>query len=257
MDLHAAQSLVDQHGAQRVTEALAPYVTEARRAKIDVVVAGRMGSVHVAVEAPSDPHNAAAVVRSCEALGALGVHVIAAQGRALHARATTQGAFHWVQTHHHAELAGFLTQIRRQGFRLYGAAMDGPMPVTRLPIDQPLCLLLGNEQRGLSRAARQACDGLFFVPMVGMSESLNLSVCAAISLFEVMRRKRASGLAGGSTGDLDSEQRAALRACYYAGSVDERLVRGLLGGGRREGEDRAGGQDGGPDTGPAEVRHAR
>lgn len=230
MDLGAIESLVAEHGAQQVTRALTPFLTEARRARIESVLAGRMDSVHVAVEAPSDPHNAAAVVRSCEAMGALGVHVVAAEGRALHARATTQGAFHWVKTHHHGDLDGLVAQVRRQGMRLCGAAMDGTMPVARLPIDQPLCLLFGNEQRGLSPRARDACDLLFFVPMVGMSESLNLSVCAAIALYEVMRRKRAQG----RSGDLDPHERATLRACYYAGSVDERLLRGLFGPGRAE-----------------------
>jgi tRNA (guanosine-2'-O-)-methyltransferase len=225
MDLHAAEALVAEHGADRVTQALAPYVTEARRARIEQVLDGRMGSVHVAVEAPSDPHNAAAVVRTCEALGALEVHVIAAEARALHARAVTQGAFHWVRTQHHERLEGFLAKARAQRLRLYGACMDGTVPVTRIAVDEPLCLLFGNEQRGLSAAARRACDGLFHVPMVGMSESLNLSVAAAISLYEVMRRKRAQGPAS----DLDAAQRGALRACYYLGSVDPRLVRGLLG----------------------------
>lgn len=225
MDLQAAEALVDAHGAERVASALQPYLTEARRARIEAVLDGRMQSVQVAIEAPSDPHNAAAVVRTCEALGALSVHVIAAEARALHARAVTQGSFHWVRTHHHARLDEFVAEARAGGLRLYGACMDGSVPVTRLPVDEPLCLLFGNEQRGLSAAARRACDGLFHVPMVGMSESLNLSVAASISLFEVLRRKRATG--PGS--DLDAGQRTRLRACYYLGSVDPRLSRGLLG----------------------------
>lgn len=225
MDLHAAEALVAEHGAERVTQALEPYLTDVRKLRIEAVLDGRMASVQVAIEAPSDPHNAAAVVRSCEALGALGVHVVAAEARALHARAQTQGSFHWVRTYHHERLEGFLAQARAQGLRLYGACMDGSLPVTRLPVDEPLCLVLGNEQRGLSAAARRACDALFHVPMVGMSESLNLSVAAAIALFEVLRRKREAG----PPGDLDPAQRADLRACYYLGSVDPRLVRGLFG----------------------------
>jgi len=226
MDLEAAEALVGEHGAERVTTALGSYLTEARRARIETVLDGRMTSVQVAIEAPSDPHNAAAVVRTCEALGAMDVHVIAAEARALHARAVTQGSFHWVRTHHHDRLEPFLAHIRAQGpVRLYGACMDGSEPVTRLAVDEPFCLVLGNEQRGLSAAARRACDALFHVPMVGMSESLNLSVAAAISLYEVLRRKRATG----PEGDLDAAQRANLRACYYLGSVDPRLVRGLFG----------------------------
>lgn len=224
MELDAAEALVAEHGAEHVTAALGPYLTEARRARIEAVLGGRMGSVHVAIEAPSDPRNAAAVVRTCEGLGALDVHVIAAEIGALHARRVTQGSFHWVRTHHHERLQSFVALARAQGLRLFGASMDGTEPVTRLPVDEPLCLLFGNEQRGLSPAARRACDALFHVPMVGMSESLNLSVAAAISLFEVLRRKRAAG----PHGDLDPPARASLRACYYLGSVDARLSQGLL-----------------------------
>ncbi|MEX1366041.1 MAG: RNA methyltransferase [Nannocystaceae bacterium] len=225
MDLHAAEALVAEHGADRVTEALRPYLSEDRRVRIDEVVAGRMASLHVAIEAPSDPHNAAAIVRTADALGALGVHVIAAEGKALHAPRTTKGAFRWVQTHHHERLEPFLRVVRGQRMRLAGACMDGSVPVTRLPLDEPLCLLLGNERRGLSAAARGACDLLFHVPMVGMSQSLNVSVTAAISMFEVLQRKRAAG----ATGDLDEAQRQRLRACYYAVGSDPRLLEVLYG----------------------------
>ncbi|MCX4240111.1 TrmH family RNA methyltransferase [Paraliomyxa miuraensis] len=225
MDLHAAEALVAEHGADQVIGALEPYLTEARRARIDTVLDGRMRSVHVAIESPSDPHNAAAVVRTCEAMGALAVHVVAAEGRALRARAVTQGSFHWVETHEHRDLAGLLSQVRARGMVLAGACMDGSVPVGRLRVQQPLCLLFGNEQRGLSATARRACDVLFHVPMVGMSESLNLSVSAAISLYEVMRRKREAG----PQGDLSPEERKVLRACYFLGSVDARLVHGLWG----------------------------
>lgn len=224
MDLQAAEALVDEHGADRVAEALGPYLTEARRARIEAVLDGRMPSVQVAIEAPANPRNAAAVVRTCEALGALSVHVIAAESGALHARKVTRGSFHWVQTHHHARLDEFLGQARAARLRLYGASMDGTVPVTRLAVDEPLCLVFGNEHRGLTTAARRACDALFHVPMVGMSESLNLSVAAAISLYEVLRRKREAR--PGS--DLDPRQRAHLRACYYLGCVDARLSRALF-----------------------------
>ncbi len=224
MDLHAAEALVAEHGASRVTAALTPYVTDARRARIETVLDGRMSSVHVAVEAPSDPHNAAAIVRTAEALGALGVHVVAAEDRALHAPKTTQGAYHWVQTHHHRDLSGLLAAVRRRGMTLAGACMDGSVPVARVPVDAPLCLVFGNEQRGLSGAARRACDVLFHVPMVGMTESLNLSVSAAISLHDVLSRKRGAG----AHGDLTVSERDALRASYLVASVDPRTVEALF-----------------------------
>ncbi len=199
-----------------------PYLTDARVDKIERVLAGRTADVMVAVEAPSDPHNAAAIVRTAEALGVMSVQVVAAEGRALHRQATTQGAFRWVETQHHADLPALFAETKRRGMRVCGAAMDGSTPLSRMEVDAPLCLLLGNEQRGLSDAARSACDALFHIPMVGMSESLNLSVTAAIAMHHVLSHRPKRG--------LSDEALASWRARYYARSLDPRLVLGLLAG---------------------------
>lgn len=201
-------------------EQLRPYLTESRIEKIERTLEARTDHVVVAVESPSDPHNAAAIVRTAEALGVLGVHVVGVEGRALHKRATTQGAFRWVDTRHHDDLSGLVAYCRGRGMRLVGAAMDGPTPLPRMEVDEPLCLLLGNEHRGLSAAARTACDDLFHIPMVGMSESLNLSVSAAIAMHDVLSR--------GARRPLPRADLPGWRARYYARSLDPRLVLGLL-----------------------------
>jgi tRNA (guanosine-2'-O-)-methyltransferase len=225
MHFRAIERLLEEHGPDALQDALGAYLTAERRDRIEAVVAQRLGSVTVAIEAPSDPHNAAAVVRTAEALGVLHVHVIAAEGEALHAKRITQGACRWAFTHDHASLERFL-EVCDPSMRLCGAWMQAPLEVDALPIDAPLCLLLGNENRGLSAAGRSACTLGFRVPMHGMSESLNLSVCAAIALFSATRRRRAHL---GAPGDLEDEARKRLRAAYYAQSVDPRLVQGLLG----------------------------
>lgn len=217
------ERVIDRVGADAVVRALRPYLTPARMARIERVLEGRVDGVHVAMESPSDPHNAAAVVRTAEAMGVLGVHVIAAEGDALHKKATTQGAYHWVETRHHLDLDDFLSQMKGRVV-LAGAWMGAALRVEELPLDRPLCLLLGNEQRGLSAAAREACDLGFHIPMVGMSESLNLSVSAAIGLYTTLTRKRAEG----RSGDLSPGASARLRAKYYLRSVDPRLVSGLF-----------------------------
>lgn len=224
--------LIDAVGPQRVVEALTPYLTDARKARIEQVLGQRMAGVSVAVEAPSNPHNAAAIVRTAEALGGLSIHVIAAEGNALHAKSTTQGAYHWVDTHHHDDFETFLAQLGGGGARLAGAWMDAPLTVDEVPCDAPICLLFGNEERGLTTAAREACDYGFRIPMFGMSESLNLSVTAAISLHDLLGRRRA--LVGPT--DLDDATRARLLARAYLQSVDRRLAEGLLASpGSREG----------------------
>jgi tRNA (guanosine-2'-O-)-methyltransferase len=207
-----------------VIAGLAPFLSEGRVSAIERVVAARLGTLHVAVERPEDPYNAAALVRTAEALGIMHVHVVGVEHGALHARRTTQGSFNWLHTRHHVELESLIGLLRERGVRLYGASMDAACAVEELPVDGPFCLLFGNEAKGLSPAARAACELAFRIPMVGMSESLNLSVSAAIAMYVTSTaRRRMLGRAS----DLDAD--AALRetARYFARSVDLRLLQAL------------------------------
>src|SRR5262245_18725995 len=94
--------LAQRHGASAMVERMRPFVTEARQARIEAVLAARLCSVEVAIENPYDPHNAAAVVRSAEALGVWSVHVIAPSNRILRAGGTTTGTHNWIDTRHHS-----------------------------------------------------------------------------------------------------------------------------------------------------------
>jgi tRNA C32,U32 (ribose-2'-O)-methylase TrmJ len=86
-------------------------------------------------------------------------------------------------------------------------------------------LLFGNEGVGLSQEAQAACDFRFRIPMVGMSESMNLSVSAALALYAVTRARREWLRANG---DLEGARLLYERARYYARSVDRRLLDGLF-----------------------------
>lgn len=225
----ALDAFIARVGPAAVTEGLSEYVSERRRARIEAVVAARMFDVAVAVEDPYDPHNAAAVVRSAEITGASEVHVIRASSRILHSKRTTTGAFNWVATRHHATLASFLAYCRSREMLVAGACVGGEeaggSDLEALPADRPICLLLGNEHAGLSDEARQACDIRYGIAMHGFSESFNLSVSAAISLYSLTTRRRA---ALGRPGDGTPERLDHTRALYYALSVDRRLLLGLF-----------------------------
>lgn len=221
MDFGELDRFIFRIGAARAVTELTPWIAEERRLRIEALLAGRMDGVRVAVEEPRDPYNAAAIVRTVEALGALHVHVVGAPEEALHRRKTTQGAFRWLHTYHHDTLDDLLACLRGAGVRVYGALMDGRVTHDELPVDAPLCLLFGNEGTGLSEAARSACDLTFRIPMYGMSESLNLSVSAALALSSVLARRRAWL---GSDGDLRAERLVLERARYYARCVDVRTL---------------------------------
>ena len=226
MDFGVIDRLIARHGAEEVLRRVAPYLTEPRVARIEAVLEGRLDGVHVAVERLEDPHNGAAVVRTAEALGVMHVHAIDVESGALHGSSTTQGAYYWVHTYHHADRDAFLAQLQARGVRLAGALMEGTRTVDELPVDRPLCVVFGNEKVGLSSELLAACDLTFRIPMVGMSESLNLSVSAAITLYQVTRARRAQL---GAASDLGAEELSRLRARYYARSIEARLLDGLFG----------------------------
>ncbi|MFO7563475.1 MAG: RNA methyltransferase [Enhygromyxa sp.] len=219
------EALAAHYGAGAMIEALRPYLTEQRRERIEAVLRGRLRGLEVAIERPYDPHNAAAVVRSAEALGAWAVHVIEASERILRAPGTTTGTHVWIDTRHHRSLEGFLQGQREAGMLLAGACVDATHMLDELPLDRPICLLFGNEHAGLSAAAQAACEVRFRIPIYGFAESYNLSVAAALSLYATSSRVRARL---GAEGDLDEAGRELERARCYFRSVDERHARALF-----------------------------
>ncbi len=225
MDTAEFAAVVATRGAEVVAARLAPFLTVARRARIEAVLRARVASLQVAIEDPQDPHNVAAVVRSAEALGVGAVHVIGGRASGLLSRKVTRGTFYWADIRHHAGWDDFRAGLPA-GMQLAGACVDpGTVELAVVPVDRPLCLLFGNEQSGLSARARAACTLHFRIPMAGMAESLNLSVAAGITMYTLLERRRA--LLGGA-GDLPDQELAGQRARWYAKAIDPRLVRRAL-----------------------------
>ncbi len=228
--MHASefsQLVRDCGGTEAARARLLPYVSEARRQRIREVLDARVASIEVAIEQPADPHNAAAIVRTAEALGAGMVHAVTDEPGILRARKVTRGTYYWMDTRHHRDFATFEAHVRDAGMLLAGACVDeaSSVELCELPVTRPLCVLFGNEKEGLSTYARTRCDILFHVAMSGMCESLNLSVSAAISLHNLLARRRQ---AIGKAGDLDPRRRAWLEVKWYAKALDERLIRRAL-----------------------------
>lgn len=216
---------LDAQGPATLVERLTPYLSETRRAKIEEVLAARLSSIEVALESPYDPRNASAVVRSAEAFGVGSVHVIAASRKVLETRGTTRGTHQWIHTRNFRAIDEFVEFARTRGVLLAGACPGAPMQLEALPLEQPICLVFGNEHDGLDPLLRDACELRFGIHIHGFAESFNVSVAAAISLYSLTSRRRALL---GRAGDLSDEALARERARCYLRSVDDRLIRGLF-----------------------------
>lgn len=144
-----------------------------------------------------DPHNLGACLRSAEAAGAEAVVVPRRRAAGLSAavRRAAAGAAETLPLLEAANLARSLEELREAGLRVVGAAGDARRSLYEAELGVPLALVLGGEERGLRRLTRERCDELVRIPMAGAVASLNVSVAAAVCLFEVRRRLAAAGAA--------------------------------------------------------------
>src|SRR5699024_8401775 len=119
-----------------------------------------------------DPHNASALLRSCDGVGVLDVHLVYVHEeppRRAFARTTSASAAKWVRTHHHDSIEACYQHLRTRGFRICATAL-GQESVDLYAVDfrEPVAVVFGNEQRGVSRAAIDGADATVFIPMQGM-----------------------------------------------------------------------------------------
>lgn len=172
--------------------------TSRRQARVEDVLSRRQKSLTIVLEDVHDPHNASAVLRSCDGVGILDVHLVYVHEeppRRSFARTTSASAAKWVRLHYHDSIEACYAILREQGFHVYATAL-GQESVGLYDVDftQPTALVFGNEHRGVSRAAIDGVDATLFIPMQGMVESLNISVACAVSLYEAMRQRLAAGM---------------------------------------------------------------
>jgi tRNA (guanosine-2'-O-)-methyltransferase len=197
-------SRADAHDPERVVRVLESLVTEARRARLHEVIEHRLSSVAVVFDGPYDPHNGAAVVRSCEAFGVQQLHVVERQGTPFAvASAVARGAEKWIDVVRHAHAASLLAWASDAGMPLVAAHPDGELAPEELALMPRAGIVLGNERDGIRDPIVRACAARVRVPMRGFVESLNVSVTAAILLHAATR---------GRAGDLDDEAKRRLYA---------------------------------------------
>lgn len=186
---------------EEVIAALEPLATEQRVARLKEVLSDRLQSVTVVVDSLHDPHNGAAIVRSCDAFGLQYFHAIERHEPFAAARAVARGSQKWVDVVRHQGPAACLAAL--SDYTLVATHPEGDLLPEDLAKIPRVALVLGNEREGIAPDVRAACPHAVRVPMVGFVESLNVSVTTAILLYAATR---------GRAGDLSPEAKLALYA---------------------------------------------
>jgi 23S rRNA (guanosine2251-2'-O)-methyltransferase len=163
---------------------------------LDDLIVGQGGAPFLlALDGITDPGNLGALLRSAECAGVTGV--ILPRHRATHVTPTVTkaaaGAIEYLPMCVVGGLPSAMIRLRDQGVHVLGLDAAGDRSLFDLTTaDVPLCLVLGAEDRGLSRLVRQRCDELASIPLRGRLASLNVSAAGALACYEVARRRSAS-----------------------------------------------------------------
>ena len=177
-----------------------------RRQTVDSVLANRQPDLTVLAEQLQKPRNFSAIVRSCDAVGINEMHAVPGdEGLAVHWK-TSQGAEKWMKVRPHKDVPSACGYLKDQGFQLVAAHLsDEALDYREVDYTVPTALVVGTELFGVSEESLSLADSQVMIPMMGMTQSLNVSVACSIVLYEALRQRDAAGMYGKDR--LDDETR--------------------------------------------------
>lgn len=180
-------------------EYLWTFLTAERQSRLQDVLDQRTRHLTVVLENVYQPHNTSAVLRSCDAFGVQDVHVVETENRFRVTREITMGTDKWLTLHRHSvetdPAAACITKLREDGYRiLVTAPSSTAVPLAEVDITHKAALVIGHETEGVSTRFAEAADECVAIPMCGFVESFNLSVAAALCLYEFTNRLRCSDI---------------------------------------------------------------
>ncbi|PRW57757.1 RNA methylase [Chlorella sorokiniana] len=201
--------------AEQVVETLQPLMTAERIERIEQVCASRTFNVLPILEAPYDLGNLAAVCRSGDALGFGAVHIIRnmEDTRFKQSRRSSAGADKWLDVQVFDSAQDCLMRAKRMGYQIVATHLRADaVDISEVDWTRPTAFVMGNEEKGVSPEVLELADACAVVPMAGFVESFNISVAAALIMYEA-RRSREQKL--GAHGDLTPEEQALLKAVFF------------------------------------------
>ncbi|EPS4549395.1 tRNA (guanosine(18)-2'-O)-methyltransferase TrmH [Morganella morganii] len=165
-----------------------------RYERICRMMAMRQPDLTLCLEEVHKPHNVSAVIRSADAVGIHDLHAVWPE-KIKTLVSSAAGSNSWVNVHNHDTLADAVTLLKSQGMQILATHLsDSAVDFRAIDFTRPTCIIMGSEKTGISQEAIRLADQHIMIPMSGMVQSLNVSVAAAVILYEAQRQREAAGL---------------------------------------------------------------
>ncbi|MBX7181192.1 MAG: RNA methyltransferase [Bacteroidia bacterium] len=178
---------------------LSQFISEKRFALMNKVLNDRTNHITVVLEDIYQTQNTSAVLRTCDCMGIQTVHIVENKNKFDLNPDVELGSAQWLQLHRYRgkdnNTADCLNQLKQQGYRIVATTPHTrSCRIDQLPLNGKLALVFGTEKEGISPIVHEMADEFVVIPMHGFTESYNISVSAALSLYELTKQLRQSDL---------------------------------------------------------------
>ncbi|CAI1127022.1 tRNA (guanosine(18)-2'-O)-methyltransferase [Serratia rubidaea] len=182
-----------------------------RYARICEMLATRQPDLTVCLEQVHKPHNVSAIIRTADAVGVHQVHAVWPTARMRTLVSSAAGSNSWVNVKTHPTIGDAVQHMKGQGMQILATHLsDRAVDFRDIDYTRPTCILLGQEKTGITEEALQLADQDIIIPMIGMVQSLNVSVASALILYEAQRQRQNAGMYRRDRSMLDDEEQQRL-----------------------------------------------
>lgn len=197
---------------------LEAFITENRKEKFIKILQQRTNHFTIAIEDVYQLHNTSAVMRSCEVFGIQNLHVVEEKYGKKIDKEIAMGAQKWVDVSRYNSNTDCLKTLKEKGYQIIATTPhDNSCLLDDFDISKPSAIFFGTEKNGLSDEVMNEADGFLKIPMAGFTESLNISVSAAIIIQNIMSRLRKSDV----NWQLTAEETISRRLAWTKNSIKD------------------------------------
>ena len=168
--------------------------SEKRIERLRTVLKNRQLDLKVILEDVHDPHNVNAIYRSCEAVGVMDVLLLYIKEQLPDFKFNTSGsACKWIDLYQFSDPNDIIPNLKNDGYQVYSLVLDeNAKTIYDIDWNQPSAIIVGNEHSGVSNESQNLSTANIYIPMMGIVESLNVSVATAVTLYEAARQRKLS-----------------------------------------------------------------
>ncbi len=175
------------------------------------MLATRQPDLTVCLEQVHKPHNVSAIIRTADAVGVHQVHAVWPTTRMRTLVSSAAGSNSWVSVKTHRSIGDAVGHLKAQGMQILATNLSArAVDFREVDYTRPTCVLLGQEKTGITEEALALADRDIVIPMIGMVQSLNVSVASALILYEAQRQRQNAGLYRRNNSMLDEEEQQRL-----------------------------------------------